>query len=135
MLHSKHITLTANKAESAATKLQFKVNQGVIYRVWLTFPPNCAGLVRFRMYLDEHPILPVEKEAYIVGDAFTFVYPLMIEVKTEPSTIKIEAWNTDELFEHTIHVQILIVNKMWILPAGIAEGIIASLKSIFQRRD
>ena len=134
MLHSKHITLTANKTEAQATVTQFKVNKGVIYRVWLNFPPGCAGLVRVRIHLDGHPILPVEKDAYIVGDAYTFVYPPMVEVKTEPQIITIEAWNTDEVYNHTIHVQFLIIDKSWIMPAGAQEGIIAALKSLFTPR-
>ena len=134
MLHSKHITLTANKAESQATLTQFKVNQGVIFRVWVSFPPGCAGLVRVRILLDGHPILPVEKEAYIVGDAYTFVYPAMVEIKTEPQILTVEAWNTDEVYNHTIHVQFLIIDKSWIMPAGAQEGIIAALKSLFAQR-
>ena len=134
MLHSKHITLTANKAESDATKTRFKVNKGVIYRVWLEFPPGCKALVKFRMYLDEHPILPVEKDAYIVGNAYTFVYPLMVEIKTEPQTITIEAWNTDEVNNHTINVQLLIIPKEWVQPIGAYEGVIAALNSLFTPR-
>ena len=134
MLHSKHITLAANKTEAQATRTWFKVNKGVIYRVWLEFPPGCKVLVKFRMYLDEHPILPVEKDAYIVGNAYTFVYPLMVEIKTEPQTITIESWNTDEVYNHTINVQLLIIPKEWVQPVGASEGIIAALRSLFQQR-
>ena len=135
MLHSKHITLAANKTEAQATLTRFKVNHGVIFRAWLTFPPGCAGLVRVRILLDGHPILPVEKEAYIVGDSYTFVYPAMVEIETEPQIITIEAWNTDEVYPHTIHAQFLIIAKHWIMPSGAQEGIIAALRSLFQQRN
>ena len=131
MLHSKHITLTANKTEAQSTKTSFTVNQGVISNVWLTFPPGCAGLVKVRILHDSHPFLPVEKDANIVGDAYTFVYPIFYEIKEPPERITIEAWNTDETYNHTIHVQMLIIDKKWVQPAGSAEGIIAALKSLF----
>ena len=134
MLHSKHITLAANKTEAQATLTRFKVNQGVIFRVWLNFPPGCAGLVRVRMYHEGHPFLPVDKEAYIVGDAYTFVYPVFYEIKQPPENITIEAWNTDEVYQHTIHVQFLIIPKEWVQPVGAYEGVIAALKSLFAQR-
>ena len=133
MLHSKHITLAANKTEAQATRTRFKVNIGVIYRVWLTFPAGCSGLVNVRMYHQGHPFLPVDKYAYIVGDNYTFVYPVFFEILTQPEEIIIEAWNTDDTYNHTVHVQFLIIPKEWVLPIGAYEGIIAALKSIHKQ--
>lgn len=130
MLHSKHITLTAGKTEATATKTRFNVNKGVISRVWISFPPGCAGLVNLRLYHQGHPFLPVDKLAYITGDAYTFEIPVMFEILTQPENITIEAWNTDDTFEHTIHVLMLIVDKKWVQPVGAYEGIIAALKSL-----
>ena len=134
MLHSKHITLTHGKTEATATRTQFLVNRGVIYRVWIMFPPGCAGLVRLRIYHEGHPFLPVDLDAYISGDSYTYEYPVMFEVKEAPEIITIEAWNTDALYDHTIDVQFLIIPKEWVQPVGAYEGIIAALKSLFVRR-
>lgn len=134
MLHSKHITLSAGKTEAQATRTQFRLNQGVIYRVWISFPPGCANLVRLRIYHEGHPFLPVDKDAYIVGDAYTFVYPVFYEILGPPEAITIEAWNTDEVYDHTIDVQFLVVPKAWVQPVGAYEGIIAALKSLFDKR-
>ena len=134
MLHSKHITLTKNKTEAEATSTRFTVNQGVIFRVWLTFPPGCAGLVKLRIFHEGHPFLPVDNNAFISGDGFVFEYPVMFEITTPPENITIKAWNEDEVYNHTIDVQFLIIPKAWVQPVGASEGIIAALRSLFVQR-
>jgi len=134
MLHSKHLTIPANTSEAAPYKTQFLVNQGVIYRIWITFPGGCVGLVKLRILHQGHPILPVEKDAYITGNNYTYEYPLMEEIITSPETLSIEAWNEDDTYSHKIDIQILILAKKWVLPVGAYEGIIAALKSISERR-
>ena len=134
MLHSKHITLTKGKSEATSTKTQFLVNKGVISTAWITFPAGCAGLVKARLFHQSHPFLPVDDDAYIRGDDYVFVYPVFFEIKTEPEVITIEAWNEDDTYDHQIDVQLLIVDKEWIQPIGAYEGVIAALKSIFERR-
>jgi hypothetical protein len=134
MLHSKHITVAANTTELNATKTQFLVNQGVIYRVWVQFPPGCHGKTHLRIYHEGHPFLPVDQDAYISGDNYVFEYPVMYEITDAPERITIEAWNIDVKFPHTIDVQFLIIPKMWVQPVGAYEGIIAALKSLFSQR-
>lgn len=125
MLHSKHVTLTANKTEANLTKTRFKVNKGLIYQIWLTFPAGCRGLVKVRVLHEGHPFLPVEKDANIVGDNYTYVYFPFYEIKQAPQQITVEAWNEDEIHDHTIHLQMLIIDKKWILPF---EGALEFLK-------
>lgn len=131
MLHAKHITIPANTTQAAAVYSRFMVNQGVIYRAWVTFPAGCAGLVKLRIYFGGHPFLPVESDAYISGDNFVFEYPIMFEIKEPPEQITIQAWNDDDTYPHAVDVQFSIVDKAWIQPIGAYEGIIAALKSLF----
>jgi len=133
MLHSKHITLTHGKTEAESTSTRFTANQGVIFRVWITFPAGCAGLVKVRVYHEGHPFIPVDQDAYISGDNYVFEYPVMYEITGAPEVITIEAWNEDDTYDHTIDVQMLIIPKEWLQPVGGYEGIIAALKSLFQQ--
>ena len=134
MLHAKHIDLTHGKTEADATYTQFQVNQGVIYRLWVHFPPGCASLVKVRIYHQGHPFLPVEEDAYIEGDSYTYEFPIMFEITEPPELITIKAWNTDDTYDHSIDVSFLIIPKEWVQPVGAYEGVIAALKSIFVRR-
>lgn len=134
MLHSKHITLTKNKTEAQSTFTRLKVNQGIIFRVWISFPAGVQNLVNLRILHEGHSFLPVDAKDFITGDNITFVYPLFYEIKDEPAQIIIQAWNTDDTFDHTIDVQLLIIDKKLVLPIGATEGIIAALRAIFQQR-
>jgi len=130
MLHAKQITLTANKTEATSTKTQFKVNKGVIFRVWITFPNGCNGLVKLRMFIEGHPFLPVEQDAFIRGNDIVFEIPIFFEITQEPQTITVEAWNEDEVHAHTIEVYMLILDRSLVLPVGATEGIMESLSSL-----
>lgn len=133
MLHSKHITVAASTTEANSSKTRFLVNKGIISTVYLTFPPGCAGLVKVRIFFQGHPFLPVELDAFIRGDNFVFVYPIMFEIIESPTQIVIEIWNDDDVYAHTIDVQFLILKRALVLPVGAAEGLIAGLRSLFVR--
>ena len=127
MLHSKHITVSSGVTESTPSFTKFKVNQGVIFRLWIVFPAGCAGLVKLRIFHQGHPIAPVEADAYIRGDNYTFEIPLYFEILTEPQAITIQAWNEDTVYDHTIDVMFLIIPRAWVLPTGISGGLIQAL--------
>lgn len=133
MLYSKQIKLTKGNTEATATRTYFKVNKGVIYRVWITFPPGCAGLVKLRIYHEGHAFLPVNQDNYIRGNAYTFEFPMFYEITEEPTILQVEAWNEDDAYDHTIDVLFLIVPKAVVLPMGSTEGILESLKSLIIR--
>ena len=131
MLHSKHITVSANTSEADRQITSFKANKGVLHTVWATFPAGCTGLVKFRILLDEHPIIPVEKDAYVRGDNFTFIYQPFNEIKVDPARISIETWSDDDTYDHDLDFQFNIVNPKWIAPASGTIGITAALRALF----
>jgi len=133
MLYSKHITFLAGKTEETLTRLTFKINQGIIYRAWLVFPSGCSGLVKIRVYHEEHPIIPENKTDYVKGNDYVFEIPIYLEVEDEPYTVTFEGWNEDETYNHTITLMLLVLPKSFVLPVGATEGIMESLKSLIIR--
>jgi hypothetical protein len=134
MLYSKQVILSSGGTEATSTKVNFKVNKGVIYRAWLIFPPGCAGLVKVRVYHEVHPIMPVNISDYIAADDYVFEIPLFFEIEDEPYLITFEGWNEDDTYNHTISLLLLIVDKKWIVPAGATEGLMEGLKTLVLRR-
>ena len=130
MLYSKQITLLAGKTEAEATKSYFKVNKGIIYRVWITFPPGCAGLVKLRIYHEGHPFLPVNQDNYLRGDSVSFEFPMFYEITEEPMLLTVEGWNEDETYNHIVDIMFFVLPKGYVLPVGATEGILESLKSL-----
>lgn len=126
--------MAAGQTEATATKTRFKVNQGVMFRAWITFPAGCHSLVNVRLSHDGHPFLPVDKGSFITGNDYTYVYPVMLEITDEPAIIEVESWNTDDTFPHTIDIQLLIIDKIWIQGIGQTAAIVEGLKSLFSQR-
>ena len=133
MLFSKQITIAKNTSEANASQTEIKVSKGVITNIWINFPSGCAGLVKLRVYHEGHPFLPVNADNYIRGNNYTFKFPIMYEITEEPMTLKVELWNDDDTFEHTIDVLILILPRKVVMPIGATEGILESLKSLVIR--
>lgn len=111
MLHSKHVTVPKNTLETQPVRHQFLINRGTIIRAYIHFPWGCAGLVKLRVLHEGHPFLPVEADAHIRGDDFTFDLPIMYEIRNMPELITIEAWNEDDTYDHTVDVLLLTVPK------------------------
>ena len=135
MLYSKHITIAKNTGEDNPSRTKIKVNKGMIYYFWITFPPGCVGLVKFRIYHEGHPFLPVNQNDYIRGDNVTFQFPSFQEIKQNPEILTVEAWNEDDTYDHTIDIVFIILPKKYIMPVGATEGIMESLKSLVIHKD
>ena len=134
MLYSKHITIPKNTTEANAVKTYIKVNKGMIYYFWITFPPGCAGLTKFRINHGGHPFLPVNRSDYLRGDDVTFQFPSFEEIKESPEILIVEAWNDDDTYSHTIDIVFIILPKKYIMPVGATEGILESLKTLIIRK-
>ena len=135
MLYSKHITFTKGQTEATLSRQTFKINQGIIYRAWIIFPAGCLGLVKVRIYHEEHPIMPVNKSDYLKADSYVFEIPLFFEVTDEPYNVTFEGWNEDANNDHTITLMLLVLPKKYVLPVGALEGVMESLKSLVLRRE
>ena len=131
MLYSVQVSVLANTEEVNSTHTYVKINKGVINYIWVTFPPGCAGFVKFRMYVGGHPFLPVNKDAYIRGDNYTYQFPVYEEVEEAPGILTIEAWSEGSSYNHTLSFQILILPKWVVYPSLIISQAIEGLARVF----
>lgn len=134
MLYSKHITVSAGTTIAASNKTYIKVNRGMIYYIWATVPAGCNNLVHWRIFHQGHPFLPVNRDAYISGNNFTYQFPSFQEIKDNPEILMIECWSPDTSHAHNLSFQILILPKKYIMPVGAMEGIMESLENLIIRR-
>ena len=117
MLYSKQITIPANTTEAKLITTDIKVNKGIIYYVWVTLPPGCNDMVKFRILNDTHPFLPVNKDSYIAGNNYTYQFPAHEPIKDMPGILTIETWSPGTTYQHTIGFQILIVPEGIVYPS------------------
>lgn len=133
-LYSLDITTDANTAEASKKLTQMKVNDGVIHKIDIVFPPGCAGLVKMQMLDGGHQFVSSTEGQYLSGDSETINIPEFYEIEGGTRNITIKTWNLDDTYPHTIQVRIYILPKNVLLPVGAYEGIIASMKALFVDR-
>jgi len=102
-----HVTYTiaANTAEADRTTEELKISPGILKDLSVYFPAGCHSLARCRISIGETPVAPRSQGGYITGNGGW----LPIDDIYEPITgnrpvLKIELWNLDEEYDHTIHV-------------------------------
>jgi hypothetical protein len=98
-------TIAANTAEADRTTEELKISPGILTDLSVYFPPGCHSLARCRISIGETPIAPRSRGNYITGNASTLpingIYEL---ISDKVPHLKIELWNLDEEYDHTIHV-------------------------------
>lgn len=134
MLYSKHISVPAGRTAALPVQTYIKVNRGMIYYIWVTVPAGCNNLVHWRILHQGHPFLPVNQDAYISGNDFTYQFPSFEEIKENPEILLIECWAPNSSYDHSLSFQILILPKSYIMPIGATEGIMESLENLIIRK-
>lgn len=133
MLYSKDITVTKATTEATLETTRIKMHSGIITNIGVYFPPGCVGLVKVRLRIGRHQIAPFNPSGQFVGNDQYIWYNEFLPLVDEPYVVWCEAWNEDAVYDHTVTVQMNILPKFAVMPIGAAEGIIESLKSIFER--
>ena len=104
-----HVTYTiaANTAEADRTTQELKVSPGILTGLSVYFPPGVHSLARCRIFIGETPIAPRSAGGYITGNNSTLPIEGIYElISDKRPVLKIELWNLDEEYDHTIHVTV-----------------------------
>jgi len=90
-------------------------HDGIVTRVVMHFPPGCSSLVDVRLlYIEdgkEYYVVPSIEDKFIALDAATPVYEPKFPVK-QGKILKVEWYNYDDTYEHTISVSAEITPKI-----------------------
>lgn len=132
MLYSVDITVPANTARLDRLKNILKVWKGVIHDFEIIFPPGCAGLVKCAIFHGGHQIIPVNDGSFLSGDTFPIKGRDFIDLKNETNNLFIHTYNEDDTYDHVVTVRLWVLDKKFLLPVGATEGVLASIKSIFE---
>jgi hypothetical protein len=98
-------TIAANTAETDRTTQELKVSPGILTGLSVYFPPGVHSLARCRISIGETPIAPRSAGGYITGNNSTLPIEGIYElISDKRPVLKIELWNLDYAYSHTIHV-------------------------------
>jgi len=106
MIYVFDITTTKNTSSSNKKKTVLRMEQGIIYKIEISFPPGSAGLLHLQINDALHQVWPTNEGASFSGDNveidFENEYPLI----APPYELSAYTWNEDELWDHDVTIRL-----------------------------
>lgn len=102
------IVIPASTAEAAPVIQTLKLTRGRITQVQVQFPSGHQGLTHLGLSRGLHQMYPTNPEARFSSsaEAITFLEDLLLGAA--PFSVEARAWNTDDTYEHTITVRVVM---------------------------
>ena len=98
------ITIAPNTPETDPEKLICRLSYGTISRVFVCFPPGPKGLAHVVIKRYESQVWPTNHAASFAWDDYVYVIEDEFDLTDTPYTVKLEGWNFDDTYPHTITV-------------------------------
>jgi len=130
MFHEKDITIPANTDKTSPVVVTWRVEEGVITHVEISFPPGCHRLAHVQIWYHESQLYPHGRDEDFAADAYTIKFTDQFEINEPPYELKIKGWNEDDTYDHTITVRVNIVPKELVFPAKPLHIIASFLKRV-----
>jgi hypothetical protein len=134
MFLSRRITVTASTTEAAPSKTWIRVPKHVIHFIDFDFPPGCMGLVHARVFDGGHPVFPSTADEDIAGDGKTVGTIEFYDLKDSAGVLRVEAWNDDDTYAHTITLHVGILERKYLMPEEILATKVTSFLRMFRLR-
>lgn len=101
---------------------------GVLTQEFLTFPDGCAGLVGARIVVREHVLWPSNPDQWFINNDYTYNFEDPLEIVGSGETFRLEAYNSDQVHQHTLYLALT-------LPAKVGSDLAAILATLPQLAD
>lgn len=108
MIYVHPITTPANTAATAKVKTILQLQRGRVIGMQVHFPSGHIGLTHIQLARGLHQFYPTNPEANFSssGEAIVWVEDFLLD--HAPFQLEAYTWNTDDTFEHTITVRVVI---------------------------
>jgi len=116
MFLSKRIAVPANTAEASPVKRFYKVPKHIIHFIGFYFPAGCTGLVHARVFDGGHPVFPSTADEDIAADNWLIDTIEFYDLSDSTGFLRVEAWNDDDTYAHTITFYCGILERRYLLP-------------------
>ena len=100
-------TIPANTLKSNPIEKELSLDYGLINKIILTIPAGVYGLAGLRLFKGTAQFFPANIGAWITGDNMSLEYSTNIKMYDPPYIIKVQYYNEDTNYEHTITLQFL----------------------------
>jgi len=96
------LTIPRNTPKAQPVEVEIKVEQEVITKFELHFPPGCAGMVHARVLYGIKQIWPWNKPETFTGDGETLSFPEYWECPEIPCKLIFQGWSPGTQHPHTL---------------------------------
>lgn len=108
MIYQKSVTIASGKTKASPEVSYFQLTQGILTKIDIGFPAGCLGLVGLRVFRGGHQLFPMVQDEWFVTDDYTISFPIEQEVEAKPLLLRIEGFNVDDTYGHTITLRLSI---------------------------
>jgi hypothetical protein len=87
--------------------MEIGLQRGKLFRVLVTFPAGCAGLVYASLFVHGEQIAPWNPTGSLRGNDLTIEAVRDYPVDQPPFEMVVKAWSEDDTYTHTVLVDIM----------------------------
>lgn len=106
MFYDFAVTVPADTTEAAPLEQDLKLTAGVIQKVSMLFPPGPHGMVRIRLMVGGHQLLPTNPDGYFATDDEALNIDEWYPLDAEPFSLKAVGTSPGTTYPHTISIRI-----------------------------
>jgi len=103
------VTADPNTEKASPKREVTGVAYGTLNQVDIYFPWGCAGLVGVRVIHYEQQLYPTNRSQWFIGNDIHIVFNDDYMIDQGWNEFKVEVYNLDDMYEHTVYVSFNIV--------------------------
>lgn len=123
-------TAAASTAKADAEEDKTLLHDGMLTEIWVMQPPGSAALCYFRLLIAGHQIFPKQPGKWFHADRVNQKFPIFYKVTGGPRIVKLQVYNKDETFEHSVFVDVTVLPEWIALPLYTFGKLLEKLFSI-----
>jgi len=104
MLFSKSIVIPANTSKANVLVTTFPICEGVLKRFWVRWRWGSGNLCGCRVLYESFQVWPLSLTEWFVSNVQDIVFDEDFEIDDVPHTLRVESYNEDEIFPHTLWI-------------------------------
>lgn len=108
MLFQAEVLVPANTLPDVLPPTRLAVYPGVTRRLWVGFPPGCAGLAHMTIWHWGWQVWPWTPQTSFHWDDYMFSFEDRYIIKEEPLELVIKTWNLDDTHPHTLTFMVTV---------------------------
>lgn len=108
MIFVEHVTIPANTPASSPVEVDLPVILGTITLVSVQFPPGVNALAHATISWGLYQLFPSNQDAAFSTGGETIAWDEEFLLDAEPALLKLQGWNEDTVYDHTITVRIVM---------------------------